>query len=129
MNSFSKCYKAAVILFLIASAGCSWSKDGFYIKNQYAEKPALSATSPVVFTEIKEFPSCKVTKLADVKVSRRQYGGEEKVKTTLTEHARLMGGNVILGYNFWIAPSGFVWAAPHGEGTIAQGDLACMKIR
>lgn len=88
----------------------------------------LSKDEAVYLTKSKEAPACNITKIADVRIASKTYGGASRVNEVLRNMAREKGGNAVINYNFWIAPNGGAFAAPHCEGTIVFSDLSCLKM-
>jgi len=87
----------------------------------------LAPTAEVYLTKSPEAPDCSVTKIAEVRVASKTYGGASRVNRALRDLARKKGGNAVMKYNFWVAPNAGAWAAPHCEGTVVNADLACLK--
>ena len=123
-----------LILVALAVSGCTTpTKDGAYILRSYpltVPLLPLEEGQEVLLIQTRDTFDCPVTKIADLKIARRTYGGEDAVKKVFRDKARSMRGNAVIGYKFWLAPSGWSWAAPHGEGTVVRADLGCLtKIR
>ena len=123
-----------LILVALAVSGCTTpTKDGAYVLRSYPLTTPLlplEKGQEVLFIQSRDTFDCPVTKIADLKIARRTYGSEDAVKKVFRDKARSMRGNAVIGYKFWLAPSGWSWAAPHGEGTVVRTDLDCLtKIR
>lgn len=113
-------------LVLVSIIGCR----GVSTIHDYPEGrglKSLSNSEEVYLTKASSAPNCTITKVADVRVSSKTYGGAAQVNAALRKLARKKGGNAVINYNFWIAPNGFSWAAPQCEGTVVAADLSCLK--
>jgi len=115
-----------ISLILISITGCR----GISTLRDYPEGrglKSLSHSEEVYLTKSSSSPNCTITKIADVRVSSKTYGGAARVNAELRKLARQKGGNAVIDYNFWIAPNGFSWAAPQCKGTVVFADLTCLK--
>ena len=115
--------KLIFLAILLSISACSSHQVEMRYRSDFEP---LSVDSPIVITASSSIPGCEIEKIADVRVERRFYGGSSHAKAKISQMARQLGGNGVLNYNFWIAPSWFSWAAPKATGTVVKGSLDCM---
>ncbi|HMO18002.1 MAG TPA: hypothetical protein PKA63_11885 [Oligoflexia bacterium] len=112
------------VLAIIACRGISTLHD--YPEGRGLK--SLASSEEVYLTSAKDTGGCKITRIADVRVSSKTYGGASRVNAALRKLARQKGGNAVLDYSFWVAPNGGAWAAPHCKGMVVSADLNCLKM-
>ncbi len=54
--------------------------------------------------------------IATIDVGKIWYSGSEGILVEMARRARLMGADAVINIKRWRQPSGFAWAAPHGQG-------------
>ncbi|MEA3152611.1 MAG: hypothetical protein QOK44_200 [Betaproteobacteria bacterium] len=54
--------------------------------------------------------------IASVDVGRVWYTGADGILVLMAQRARALGADAVINVKRWRQPSGFAWAAPHGQG-------------
>jgi hypothetical protein len=54
--------------------------------------------------------------IASVDVGRVWYTGADGILVLMAQRARELGADAVINVKRWRQPSGFAWAAPHGQG-------------
>lgn len=62
----------------------------------------------------------KYEHICQVDVGKVWWGGQGWVMKDMANRARKVGGNAVIDVNTWKQPSGWAWAAPHGNGQIIK---------
>ena len=54
--------------------------------------------------------------IATIDVGRVWYSGSDGILVEMANRARRLGADAVINVKRWRQPSGFAWAAPHGQG-------------
>ena len=79
-----------------------------------------SHTNEVFVTKAKLPESIPYEHICKVDVGKVWWGGHGWVMKDMANRARKVGGNAVVEVNVWKQPSGWAWAAPHGNGQIIK---------
>ena len=61
-------------------------------------------------------PDVEYEVIATIDVGRVWYTGADGIIVEMARRARNMGADAVINIKRWRQPSGFAWAAPHGQG-------------
>ena len=58
--------------------------------------------------------------IAIIDVGKIWYSGSDDILVEMAHRAREMGADAVINVKRWHQPSGFSWAAPHGQGQAVE---------
>ena len=101
-------------------AGCS-AHSPMILKNTTDVSPTVSQrypshSNPVLIVEGPLPADIEHEVIATIDVGRIWYSGADRILVEMARRAREMGADAVINVRRWRQPSGFAWAAPHGQG-------------
>lgn len=75
-----------------------------------------SHSNPVLIVEGPLPADIEYEIIATIDVGKIWYSGSEGILVEMANRARQMGADAVINVKRWRQPSGFAWAAPHGQG-------------
>lgn len=114
--------KSALLLVCVFGmlAGCS-AHSPMILRNTTDSTPTVAErypahSNPVLVVEGPLPPDIEYEVIATIDVGRIWYTGADGILVTMAQRAREMGADAVINIKRWRQPSGFAWAAPHGQG-------------
>lgn len=112
--------KLLLACVLGAIAGCS-AHSPMILKNTTDVSPTVSQRypshlNPVLVVEGPLPADIEYNVIATIDVGRNWYSGADGILVEMAQRAREMGADAVINVKRWRQPSGFAWAAPHGQG-------------
>ncbi len=93
-----------------------------------ATQPAAAAAPLVCRTFISEdVDKSFYTFIQTIKAKKQWYGSSGVIYEKIAEKAREIGADAVINFHTWHSPSGWAWAAPHGEGMAVKWTEAGRK--
>ena len=101
-------------------AGCS-AHSPMILKNTTDVGPVLSQrypshSNPVLIVEGPLPSDVEYEIIASIDVGKIWYSGADGILVEMARRGRELGADAVINVKRWRQPSGFAWAAPHGEG-------------
>lgn len=104
----------------VAFSGCS-AHSPMILKNTTDVHPTVSEryqahSNPVLVVEGPLPADIKYQVIATIDVGKIWYSGSDGILVEMARRGREMGADAVINVKRWRQPSGFAWAAPHGQG-------------
>ena len=101
-------------------AGCS-AHSPMIVKNTTDVGPTVSQrypshSNPVLIVEGPLPAGVEYEVIATIDIGKIWYSGADGILVEMAQRGREMGADAVINVKRWRQPSGFSWAAPHGQG-------------